>query len=117
MLRRLQAMGVRLAIDDFGKGYSSLAYLKDLPIDTLKLDKSFVADVGRSDVDAAIVAGVTSLAHAVGMSVTAEGVETPEQLSVVRLLGCDRAQGYYVGPPVPAHEVGGRAGATYRPAM
>ncbi len=101
-LRHLQRLGVRLAIDDFGTGYSSLAYLKDLPVDEIKIDGSFVAGLDADAENRAIVASVIGLAHAVGLRATAEGVETPSQLAALRRLGCDRAQGYLVSMPVGA---------------
>ena len=100
-LRSLKALGVRLAIDDFGAGYSSLAYLRRLAVDNLKIDRSFVEDMGHNRTDGAIVEAITSLAHAIGMNVTAEGIETSEQLSRVLAAGCDQAQGYYFAEPLP----------------
>jgi diguanylate cyclase (GGDEF)-like protein len=102
ILERLHAMGVRLSIDDFGTGYSSLAYLKRLPVDELKIDKSFVIGLARDRDDAAIVRATIDLAHHMGLSVTAEGVEEPGVLETLRRLGCDQAQGDYISPPVPA---------------
>ena len=101
-LRGLRMLGVRLCIDDFGKGYASLAQLTDLPFGSVKLDRSFVTGLGRSEASTPVIAGVVTLAHALGMTVTAEGVETAEQLAAVRDLGCDRAQGYLLGAPRPA---------------
>jgi EAL domain-containing protein (putative c-di-GMP-specific phosphodiesterase class I) len=97
----LRALGVRVAIDDFGTGFSSLATLADLPVDTLKLDRSFVAAMSESAPHAALVAGVVSLAERVGLPVVAEGVETPEQLAALRALACTYAQGYHLGRPGP----------------
>ncbi len=101
LLQSLKALGVQLAIDDFGAGYSSLGYLRRLAVDTLKIDRSFVEDMGQSETDGAIVEAITSLAHAIGMNVTAEGIETSEQLSRVLAAGCDHAQGYYFAEPLP----------------
>jgi diguanylate cyclase (GGDEF)-like protein/PAS domain S-box-containing protein len=99
-LRQLKAIGVRLAIDDFGTGYSSLSYLTRLPIDTLKLDQSFLNDVIVDSDRAIIVDAVVSLGRSLKKRVIAEGVETPEQLRFIQELGCDEGQGYYFSPPV-----------------
>ncbi len=104
ILERLHGMGVRLAIDDFGTGYSSLAYLKRLPVDELKIDKSFVIGLVRDPDDAAIVRATIDLAHHMGLTVTAEGVEDRHVLETLRRLGCDHAQGLYVGRPLTAPE-------------
>jgi diguanylate cyclase (GGDEF)-like protein len=99
-LRDLRGLGVRLAIDDFGTGYSSLAFLREFPIDTLKVDRTFVQDIDRNSGAATIVATVIAMARTLGLQVVAEGVEREEQLRVLRELGCDRAQGYLFGPPL-----------------
>jgi diguanylate cyclase (GGDEF)-like protein len=104
-LRDLKALGIRIAMDDFGTGYSSLSYLKRFPIDTLKLDKSFVEDVCTDSSDAAIAEAVVLLAHSLNLSVVAEGVETEEQLEFFRRLGCDHIQGYLFSAPVSAVEL------------
>ena len=104
-LAALRDLGVGLAIDDFGTGYSSLTYLKRFPVDGIKIDQSFVAGLGRDAFDTAIIESVIELAHAVGLHVTAEGVETVEQLCRLRALGCDYAQGYYFARPQPAADL------------
>jgi diguanylate cyclase (GGDEF)-like protein len=101
-LKALRALGVRISLDDFGIGYSSLSYLRTLPVDTVKLDKSFVRDVTTDRGDAAIVAAVIRCAHSRDLRVVAEGVETEAQLVFLRGEGCDSVQGYLVSPPVPA---------------
>ncbi len=101
-LARLKETGVRLAIDDFGTGYSSLSYLKRFPVDTLKIDRSFVYELDGADENAVIVGVTIRLAHALGMRVVAEGVETQDQLDHLRELGCDLAQGYHIARPLAA---------------
>jgi len=98
-LKKLTALGVRLVLDDFGTGYSSFQHLKDFPIDLIKIDRSFVASLGRGRQDAAIVASVISMAAALGLDVVAEGVENETQAELLRELGCPLAQGFYFGPP------------------
>lgn len=104
-LAALRELGVRLAIDDFGTGYSSLAQLLTLPLDMLKIDRSFTAGLGESEDAKAIVTSIIAMAHAVDLTVVAEGVEHELQLDILRGLHCDQAQGYLVGRPVPAAEV------------
>ncbi len=105
ILGRLKELGVRLAIDDFGSGYSSLGYLKRLPLDTLKIDKSFVMTMMDDDDSAAIVRSTIDLAHNLGLEVVAEGVASVEISGVLDRLRCDAAQGFYFSGPIPADEV------------
>ncbi len=105
VLQRLSAMGLKLAIDDFGTGYSSLAYLKKLPVSTLKVDKSFVINMVHDENDAAIVRTSIDLAHNLGLTLIAEGVEKEEILQCLTGLGCDAAQGHFLSRPLPAEEV------------
>jgi Amt family ammonium transporter len=104
-LERLKAIGVGLAIDDFGTGFSSLRYLQQFPFDVLKIDRSFVGGDDGNLASEAIVTMLLSLAAAVGVTVTAEGVETAEQARRLRELGCEEVQGYYFGRPTKAHDV------------
>jgi len=104
IMSMLQSMGVRLSIDDFGTGYSSLTHLRELPVDEIKIDKSFVLGMLTSDADAAIVRTVIDLAHNLGKQVCAEGVEDAETLARLKEMGCDLAQGYWISRPVTAGE-------------
>lgn len=104
-LWNLKGMGVRLAIDDFGTGYSSLGYLKRFPADTLKIDKVFIDGLGIHPEDSAIVAATIAFARAVGLTTTAEGVETRDQLALLEELGADRVQGYYFWKPLRAEQI------------
>jgi EAL domain-containing protein (putative c-di-GMP-specific phosphodiesterase class I) len=92
-------------MDDFGTGYSSLAQLLRLPLDALKIDRSFVSGLGESPDAEAIVTSIIAMAHAVDLTVIAEGIETERQLDILQRLGCDQAQGYYFGRPTPASDL------------
>ncbi len=105
LLDRLSAMGIRLSIDDFGAGYSSLAYLKRLPVDEIKIDRSFVVNMDADEDDAAIVRSTIDLARNLGLDVVAEGVETAETWGALSSLGCTAGQGFYLSPPVTADEL------------
>jgi diguanylate cyclase (GGDEF)-like protein/PAS domain S-box-containing protein len=104
-LAGIRHRGVRIAVDDFGTGYASLAYLRQYPVDVLKIDRSFVSEITTDDYDRRLVAGIVSLAQTLGMTVTAEGVETPEQASALREMGCPGAQGYLYCRAVPADTI------------
>ena len=102
-MRELREIGVKIAIDDFGTGYSSLSYLRRLPADSLKIDQSFLQETEFGPATLALVKSIVVLAHNIGLSVTAEGIETMEQLHLIRLAGCDRAQGHLFGAGLPPH--------------
>jgi diguanylate cyclase (GGDEF)-like protein len=104
-LHGLRALGVRVSLDDFGAGYSSLGYLRRFPFDTIKIDRSFVRDVPGNREAAAIVRAIATLGGTLGKTITAEGVETDEQLKAVRALGCSQAQGYLISTPRPVNEL------------
>ena len=105
MLSRLRDLGVRIAMDDFGTGYSSLSYLQNFHVDKIKIDRSFVTGVANDAGSLNIVRAVTAMAKGLGMATTAEGVETAEQLEIVRAEGCTEVQGFFFGQPVPADEI------------
>jgi EAL domain-containing protein (putative c-di-GMP-specific phosphodiesterase class I) len=105
VLHRLRALGVRLSIDDFGTGYSSLVYLKRLAVDELKVDQSFVRDMTRDANDWAIVRSTLEMAHHLGLSVVAEGIEDAHTCHALREMGCDVAQGYFLSRPLPAGQI------------
>jgi EAL domain-containing protein (putative c-di-GMP-specific phosphodiesterase class I) len=105
ILYQLRELGVRIALDDFGTGYSSLNYLQSFPFDKIKIDRSFITDIADGTGSLNIVRAVTAMAKGLGMTATAEGVETLEQLETVRAEGCGEVQGYYFSHPLPASEL------------
>ncbi len=105
ILEKLNKSGVAISIDDFGVGYSSFNYLKNFPIDKIKIDRSFISDMSRGPTDAALISGIVSMGHSLGLVVVAEGVETEEQLHFLQDLHCDVVQGYLVSKPLPADEM------------
>ena len=111
-LANLTQKGVHLSLDDFGTGYSSLTYLKRFPVDNVKIDRSFVVDITDNADDRAIVQGIVSLCRSLGITATAEGVETPAQLALLREFGCHRAQGFHLGRPQPAEQLTGLFAST-----
>jgi diguanylate cyclase (GGDEF)-like protein len=110
LLRRLKALGVRISMDDFGSGYSSLSYLQAFPFDKIKIDRAFVVNLGRNPQSAAIIRAVIGLGHGLEMSIIAEGVETIEQLGFLANEGCDGVQGYLIGKPLPIGQYAGLVG-------
>ncbi|MEA2497632.1 MAG: hypothetical protein QOH26_37 [Actinomycetota bacterium] len=104
-LRDLKALGISLAIDDFGTGYSSLSYLKRFPMDSLKIDRSFIDGLGTDPQDSSIAEAIVSLSHVLGLTATAEGVESADQVASLRALGCDLAQGFYFAAPLDPDDV------------
>ncbi|MDQ3864665.1 MAG: EAL domain-containing protein [Actinomycetota bacterium] len=106
VLKDLSALGVRISLDDFGSGYSSLNYVKDLPVDELKIDKSFIDGLGEDAVNDAIVRLIVDFAHTLGLKVTAEGVENGRQVASLAAMRCDQAQGFYFSEPLPSKEAG-----------
>ena len=102
VLLELKALGVKISIDDFGTGYSSLAYLRKLPINELKIPREFIMDIGNNEEDQSIAKTILAMAQTLGFIVVAEGVETKEQLEVLRSLGCDIVQGFLLCEPVTA---------------
>src|SRR5439155_21926804 len=116
-LKALKGLGIKLAVDDFGTGYSSLAYLKRFPVDVLKIDRAFVGGLAQGGHDSAIVQTVVSLAKALGLHTTAEGIEERSQWTMLEKLGCDQGQGFVFSrplKPVDAEELLGRTGADPR---
>jgi EAL domain-containing protein (putative c-di-GMP-specific phosphodiesterase class I) len=121
-LARLRALGVRLAIDDFGTGYASLAYLRELPVDIIKIDPSFVAGLGSDGTLAMLTRTIVQVGHDLGIEIVAEGIERPEQLELLRAMGCGLGQGYLVARPMTAQRIesyavigGSGSGASLRP--
>ena len=104
-LQSLKSFGVRLEMDDFGTGYSSLRYLSRFPIDTVKIDQAFVRGISKNSEDRAIIQSIVALAHNLGLGVTAEGVETEEQLEFLKELGCDHGQGFIFGRPMESQKL------------
>jgi diguanylate cyclase (GGDEF)-like protein len=106
ILEKLNQLGVSIALDDFGSGYSSLSYLRKFSLDKVKIDRSFIIDLDNQSEQIAIIRGVVSIVRALGMTLTAEGVETESQSEILRALGCEYAQGYLFGEPIPFEEIG-----------
>lgn len=104
LLTEIRDLGINIALDDFGTGYSSLSYLKQLPINTLKIDKSFIDNIAGNKREKAIVDGIIQLAQKIGLDVVAEGVETKEQIQLLKIMGCNQIQGYYFSKPLSANE-------------
>jgi EAL domain-containing protein (putative c-di-GMP-specific phosphodiesterase class I) len=104
MLEHLRSLGTELAVDDFGTGYSSLRYLHALPISKLKIDQSFISNIAKGGREVALVDAVIGLARGLGLEVVAEGIETVEQLTILRRKGCDGGQGFLFSPPLAAEE-------------
>lgn len=105
LLTKLKGVGVKIALDDFGTGHSSLAYLKAFPVDLIKLDQSFIADIGRDEKDERLIEAIVALAHRIGALIVAEGVEETRQMEWLRYAGCDLVQGYLLGEPGPAEGI------------
>jgi EAL domain-containing protein (putative c-di-GMP-specific phosphodiesterase class I) len=105
LLEELKERSIQLLIDDFGTGYSSLSYLQRLPVDTLKIDRSFITGIEKNTRHLDITRAIITLAHSLGMDVVAEGLETMEQLEILQTLGCEYGQGYLFAKPLPEEEV------------
>ena len=114
ILHKLRSLGVRIAMDDFGTGYSSLSYLRSFPFDKIKIDRSFVRDLSTKQDSVVIVHAIADLAHKLGMTTTAEGVETQEHLEMLRTAGCTEIQGYLISTPQPSANLPALL-ARYRP--
>jgi EAL domain-containing protein (putative c-di-GMP-specific phosphodiesterase class I) len=115
-VQKLRELGVRLALDDFGIGYSSLSYLRRFPVDVLKVDRAFIVDLPSSARDASIVSGIVQLGRSIGVDVVVEGVERDDQLAALIELGCEFAQGLAFGAPAPADQVFDPGWSPLRPA-
>lgn len=113
VLRDLRSRGIRIAIDDFGTGYSSMAYLRELPIDTLKIDRSFVSPISDADSDTTVIDALVTIGQALELSIVAEGIETRHQLDHLTRIGCDRAQGFLMARPMPADDASSLVGQRY----
>src|SRR5215218_8691788 len=105
ILHQLRGLGVRICMDDLGTGYSSLSYLRSFPFDKIKIDRSFIKDIERNRDSAVIIKAIAGLGTSLGIETTAEGIETREQLEIVRRAGCTEMQGYLASPPRPASDV------------
>jgi EAL domain-containing protein (putative c-di-GMP-specific phosphodiesterase class I) len=112
ILRRLKSLGVRIAMDDFGTGYSSLSYLQAFPFDKIKIDQAFISNLDKNPQSAAIVRAIIGLGRALSLPVTAEGVETKEQLAFLTRERCDEVQGFLIGKPEPIEEYAGATDKT-----
>ncbi len=106
VLEELRGLGIQLSIDDFGTGYSSLSYLHEFPFDWLKIDRSFISQIGTNNKHPEIVRTIVELAHNLDLGVVAEGIETAEHLAHLRRLGCEYGQGYFFSKPVDSHTAG-----------
>ena len=105
VLAGLRALGVRIALDDFGTGYCSFSYLRWLPVDVIKVDQSFISDIGRTEMGVAMVAAMTHMAHVLGLTVVAEGVESRLQRDELINIGCETGQGFFYARPLTAEEI------------
>jgi EAL domain-containing protein (putative c-di-GMP-specific phosphodiesterase class I) len=117
ILRRLKTLGVRIAMDDFGTGYSSLSYLQSFPFDKIKIDQSFISNLGRNPQSQAIIRAVIGLGHGLNLPITAEGVETQDQLAFLSCETCDEVQGFLIGRPGPMHLFAHLVGHEQRPLL
>ena len=105
LMAELRSAGLKISLDDFGPGYASLTHLRDFPINTLKIDQSFIAGLGKKPQTTAIVKAIVELGHNLGMAIVAEGIETQSQLDFLHSIGCDNGQGYLISKPLPADNV------------
>ncbi len=116
-LRKLKEFGFNLSLDDFGTGFSSIGYLRQFPFNTLKVDRSFVKDIGMNGEANALFQSLVSLGDALGLSIIAEGIETEDQLKLLRLTRCQQVQGFFFSRPVPADDIDALLGAKKRGAL